>query len=235
MCCSSRCDQFSPIAYTEEAREARLEGELVLSLVISKKGVPQNVRVVQSLGKGLDEQAVITTRQWRFKPGMYRNRAVAVSTTMRLWFSHCKAYGVSEVVPAPGTDYSVAESVKGFAHLTKILRTCGNNARMLQKKACAPVCIDRVLPKLPGDSQRPAAQGTVGLSLLIATDGTVSTVRVVQSVDKNLDEEAIAAARKWRFRPALYKFEPIPSRAAADVRFGVCAGPVVSALVSAPE
>src|SRR5262249_18612773 len=44
--------------YTEEARQAKLAGRVVLSLVVSKKGLPSDIHVVTPLGKGLDEKAV---------------------------------------------------------------------------------------------------------------------------------------------------------------------------------
>ena len=45
-------------------------------------------------------------------------------------------------------------------------------------------------------------QGVVGLLAIVETDGSVGDVRVVRSLDPGLDQQAIAAAKRWRFKPA---------------------------------
>jgi TonB family protein len=55
-------------AYTPEARNLRIEGEVVLEVVFEATGKLRIVRVVQGLGHGLDESAVHAAEQIRFKP-----------------------------------------------------------------------------------------------------------------------------------------------------------------------
>jgi TonB family protein len=60
---------FKPTpAYTTEARNLRIEGEVVLEVVFEASGRLRIVRVVQGLGHGLDESAVHAAEQIRFKP-----------------------------------------------------------------------------------------------------------------------------------------------------------------------
>jgi TonB family protein len=54
--------------YTAEARNLRIEGEVVLEVVFEASGKLRIVRVVQGLGHGLDESAVHAAEQIRFKP-----------------------------------------------------------------------------------------------------------------------------------------------------------------------
>lgn len=54
--------------FTEEARKARLQGSVILQLVIRPDGTPSEVQVLHGLGLGLDENALRTVRTWRFKP-----------------------------------------------------------------------------------------------------------------------------------------------------------------------
>ena len=53
----------------EEARKARWQGEVLLELVVDETGKPRDIRVVKSLGLGLDEEAIKAVSSWRFKPG----------------------------------------------------------------------------------------------------------------------------------------------------------------------
>ena len=58
---------------------------------------------------------------------------------------------------------------------------------------------------------RAKVQGEVWLEAVVLPDGTVGDVRVVRSLDRNfgLDEEAIRAAKQWRFIPGTRFGEPV--------------------------
>ena len=56
--------------YTKEARAAKIQGEVCLSLIIGADGVPSDIKVDRRLGMGLDEKAVECLQQWRFKPAI---------------------------------------------------------------------------------------------------------------------------------------------------------------------
>jgi TonB family protein len=57
-------------AYTEEARRARVEGEVLLEVVLEASGRIRVLRVVQGLGHGLDESAIHAAEKINFKPAM---------------------------------------------------------------------------------------------------------------------------------------------------------------------
>jgi TonB family protein len=73
--------------YSDEARAARLQGTVVLEVVVHKDGTVDVVRVVRSLGLGLDEQAVKAVKQWRFKPGTRDGQPVDVYLNMEVNFN----------------------------------------------------------------------------------------------------------------------------------------------------
>lgn len=54
--------------YTDEARAAKIQGNIVLRVIIQPDGHATEIVVTQSLGYGLDERAIDTVRSWRFKP-----------------------------------------------------------------------------------------------------------------------------------------------------------------------
>src|SRR5579883_2780857 len=57
-------------AYTDEARRLRVEGEVLLEVVLEASGRVHVVRVVRGLGHGLDESAVRAAEQISFKPAL---------------------------------------------------------------------------------------------------------------------------------------------------------------------
>ena len=55
--------------YSEEARRAKYEGTVVLAIQVWEDGRAHNIRVIRSLGLGLDEKAIQAVQKWRFVPG----------------------------------------------------------------------------------------------------------------------------------------------------------------------
>jgi periplasmic protein TonB len=72
--------------YSDEARRVKHEGKVMLSLVVDQQGRTREIRVVRSLGMGLDEQAVEAVRKWKFTPGMKDGYPVAVQVNVEVNF-----------------------------------------------------------------------------------------------------------------------------------------------------
>lgn len=60
--------------YTDEARKAKLEGKILLRVLVGPDGKPQHIQILQGLGMGLDERTEETIRTWRFSPGRDANK-----------------------------------------------------------------------------------------------------------------------------------------------------------------
>lgn len=65
-------------AYTDAAREAALEGVVVLDVIVDETGRTRSIEVVERLGHGLTEAAITALRTCRFTPGEKDGAAVAV-------------------------------------------------------------------------------------------------------------------------------------------------------------
>jgi protein TonB len=72
--------------YSEEARKAKWQGTVVLSLIVDEQGRPQNLKVLRSLGLGLDQKAIEAVEKWRFRPGMKDGKPVPVMATIEVNF-----------------------------------------------------------------------------------------------------------------------------------------------------
>jgi protein TonB len=56
--------------YTSEAMQRKIQGTVVLEMIVGLDGIPYDVRVARSLDAGgLDEEAIRAAKQWRFNPG----------------------------------------------------------------------------------------------------------------------------------------------------------------------
>ncbi len=74
--------------YTQEAMDAKIQGEVVLDAVVETDGSVADVTVVRSLDTeyGLDEQAVAALSRSRFNPGQKDGKPVAVRVTVQMSF-----------------------------------------------------------------------------------------------------------------------------------------------------
>ena len=72
--------------YTKEARAAKLEGTCNFSVVVDENGNVADVRLVRSVGGGLDESAIETIRTWKFKPATKKGEPVPVRVMVEVTF-----------------------------------------------------------------------------------------------------------------------------------------------------
>ena len=63
-----RCSYCPDPQYTDEAREAKLQGTVTLQVLVGADGRALQVRVVQGIGMGLEERAAQAIRGWKFVP-----------------------------------------------------------------------------------------------------------------------------------------------------------------------
>ncbi len=86
-----------------------------------------------------------------------------------------------------------------------------------------PTLVERVAPKYPVDAMRARIQGSVWVECVVMPDGSVGDARVIRSLDRRfgLDEEAIAAAKRWRFRPGRVDGKPVPVVVSIELMFSV--------------
>ena len=72
--------------FSEEARKAKVAGNVLVYLQVDENGRPQNVRVLRGIGLGLDEKAMEAVRQYKFKPAMKNGHPVRVEMNVDVTF-----------------------------------------------------------------------------------------------------------------------------------------------------
>jgi TonB family protein len=84
-----------------------------------------------------------------------------------------------------------------------------------------PRVLREVKPQYTSDAMRAKVQGTVLLECVVKTDGSVGDVQVIRSLDSTfgLDQQAVVAARQWRFAPGTRMGEPVPVLITIELTF----------------
>jgi len=182
---------------TDEARQAKISGDVELEVIINSDGKVGDVRVVRSLDDrfGLDQEAVKAAKQWLFAPGRDRDgRPVPVVVTLILSF---RVGPASSFQPAQPSD-------DAFGKGTCAAASAGNSP---------PKVVSQLEPKYTAEAMRAKIEGTVTLEAVVNTDGTVARARVVSSLDKlsGLDQNALDAVSHWTFEPDSGKCAGLPA------------------------
>lgn len=74
-------------------------------------------------------------------------------------------------------------------------------------------------PSFSDEARKAKAQGIVLLLLVVGKDGRPYDIHVGQSLGMGLDEKAVEAVNRWRFRPATLNGQPVATRIAVQVDF----------------
>jgi TonB family protein len=87
----------------------------------------------------------------------------------------------------------------------------------------APVPVRQVRPQYTSAAMTARLAGSVIVECIVLPDGTVGDARVTRSLDARfgLDEEAIRAARQWRFRPGTLNGRPVAVRVTIELSFSI--------------
>jgi TonB family protein len=75
-----------PVQYTAEAKQLKIQGDVVLRITVTASGQVIVQGVVHGLGHGLDEEARRVAQQMRFRPATRNGQAVDTTTTITITF-----------------------------------------------------------------------------------------------------------------------------------------------------
>ena len=78
-----------------------------------------------------------------------------------------------------------------------------------------------VKPRYTADAMAARIQGAVLMSAVVLSNGTVGEVKILRSLDPRygLDQEAVTAARQWRFAPGTREGEPVAVLVTLELTF----------------
>lgn len=84
-----------------------------------------------------------------------------------------------------------------------------------------PIEVRKGVPQYTSDAMRARVQGSVIVECVVQASGMCSDIRVIRSLEPSfgLNDEAIKAARQWRFRPGTRMGAPVPVVVTLEVEF----------------
>jgi TonB family protein len=83
----------------------------------------------------------------------------------------------------------------------------------------SPIPIYKPDPEYSEEARKAKYSGTVTLAVVVDVEGQARDIHVVKSLGMGLDEKAIEAVQKWKFKPAMKGGQPVNVRATIEVNF----------------
>jgi TonB family protein len=95
----------------------------------------------------------------------------------------------------------------------------GGGAYRIGGGVSAPAVLAKVEPEYSEEARKAKFQGTVMLYIEVDENGKPKNLRVVRPLGLGLDEKAIEAVSKWKFRPGFKDGKPVTVAATVEVNF----------------
>jgi len=77
---------MNEIKYPALARQAGIEGRVIVQMVVDETGKPKDIVILRGIGGGCDEEAIRAVSLMKFKPGKQRGRPVPVRYSVSVQF-----------------------------------------------------------------------------------------------------------------------------------------------------
>ena len=186
----TKIKHVAPI-YPQLAVNAKIEGSVILELLIDKTGAVAGVKVLRTIPL-LEQVAVDAVRQWKYEPTKLNDEPV-------------------EILLIVSVVFRVADQA--------LVRVADAEPVRVGGDIIEPQKIKHVAPTYPQDAMQDKVQGAVILEALITRTGTVKSLKILREVDSRLAKAAIAAVEQWEYTPTTLSGVPVEVLLIVNVRF----------------
>jgi TonB family protein len=167
--------------YTVEARDAGIQGIIVLMVVFGVDGKLRDINVVRGLPFGLTQKAIDAAKKIRFRPAYKDGRPVNVRGSVEFTFQV-----FDDVASMPS---GILQA--GVGGVTK------------------PELTEVKKPEYTEAARNNKIEGKVRLFVVFRSNGKIGEVEVIEGLPDGLTEKAIEVAKALKFKPATYSNKPV--------------------------
>ena len=185
----------SEVKYPEDARKDRIEGRVIVQIIVDKNGDVRDPVVVLGIGGGCDEEAVrVITEHAKFNPGVHQGRVVPVKMAIPFTFK----------LPSQGDEFAeeVLKFVDQMPELIGGISTLASNM------------------KYPEIARKDQIEGRVIVQFIVDKNGDVRDPVVVLGIGGGCDEEAVRVITKHaKFKPGIHLGNIVPVKMQMPIVF----------------
>jgi TonB family protein len=226
-----------PIEVMKGKCKRPLEGRVALSFIVDESGTPRNITFLRVLGNDLDKLALHVVETDQFKPGMQNGAAVPVWQSAEVTMQACvegrkDANGKpidtirprSQPAQSLGTPPETPPQSIFTSNRSNLAEPNGQPSKTYKVAPKAgvsvPISLNNVEAQFSEEARRKRIDGTCILTFLVNAQGMPENIRVTQPLGHGLDEQALAAVNRYRFRPAMKDgLLPVPVEITVEINF----------------
>jgi TonB family protein len=179
--------------YPEKARQAQVEGVVILEAKTDEKGNVEDARILRSIPV-LDPAAIDAVKQWKYEPMVINGKPQKIVFTVTVRF------------------------VLKQGDKEKTLEKFAQGAVKAEGAVKPPLLIKAVDPVYPEDARKAGVEGVVILSAKADATGHVQDVMVLRSIPM-LNQAAVDAVKQWAYEPMIINNVAQPVVFTVTVRF----------------
>ncbi|MGD0293366.1 MAG: energy transducer TonB [Terracidiphilus sp.] len=212
----------------------KMDGKVVLSVLVDETGKPRNIMFLRPLGTDLDKFALQIAAADRFKPGTSDGAPVVVAQSVEVDLQACvdekiddagkKTY-LLRLRSQPAQKFSVLSQPPNEAVFTSDTiswNDIGSSTPRIEHvggSVTAPVPLNSVEAHYTPEAKKAGIKGKCLVSFIVDQQGIPQKIRIIQSLDPGLDQNAMDSVVKYRFKPAMRNGEPVPVMLTVEVSF----------------
>jgi TonB family protein len=212
------------LRYPPDAQRKGIEGTVIVAFVVNIDGTTTDIEILRSVGGGCDEEVIrIVKGSPKWTPGMQRGTPVRSRMRLPLRFmlggtdTSRESTGVSlNAVPLPSATDGQDSSQEGAALFFDVVDTPPSPvggfeawSRHLSENLTYPT-----------SARMKGIQGTVLVSFIVNTDGSIEGIELVQGIGGGCDEEAIHIIKiSPRWSPGMIKGKAVRTRMKIPISF----------------
>lgn len=185
-------------------------GICILSTVIAMDGTPTNVQMYGFRDSSHNEAAIEAVKQSQFEPGTLDGKPVPVLVYVRIPFLH-----IAPPIPAILPRYP---RIGGFSRSTAE-NGWSSGPRTPPPYDKPPVAIFAPDAEFSAQARAAKYEANVLISVMVTEDGLPADIKVLRPAGMGLDETAMEAVGRYRFKPATKDGAPIAARITVEINF----------------
>ncbi len=209
--------------YPQVARTARVQGDVVLKVSISRAGEVSQVTLISGHPL-LAPAALDAVKQWKYKPYLLDGEPLEVETQAVVAFrldSSDGATGAAKPDASPAATGVVGDVPGGISSdQGGTINGVSSSAPAAMPRVAAPqrvrvsagvstgLLVKKVNAGYPPEARKARIQGTVVMHAIIDKAGDIETIELV-SGDPALAPAAIEAVKQWKYKPYLLNGTPV--------------------------
>jgi TonB family protein len=194
--------ETSKAIYPPAAKEQRIQGRVVGTILVSETGTVENVRIFKN-DPLLTAAAEEAARKWKFNPVLKDGKPVPVVASATFNFVLADDVQNTKDVAAE------LDHVTGFPEQVRV------SSGLMQG-----MMLSKVSPSYPEKARKARIQGTVMLHGKINREGAIADLQVMSGPEA-LVPAAVEAVRQWRYKPYLFLGRPVDVETEIQVNFAL--------------